>query len=98
MINYKFFIIGLILFLLYNSTTKEHYLAYVPWNLATRYPRSYWDIRGNPFYYGWYGRGWANPIDLFPWYPGTWSSILYPYSYNADGTASVLTYIEPKEK
>jgi hypothetical protein len=98
MIDSKYIIIFVILFLIFFNDNTEHYLAYIPWNLSTRYPRSYWDIRGNPFFYNWYGsRGWPYPLDLFPWYPGIWNSILSPYSYNADGSASVLADIREKK-
>lgn len=90
-------IILFIILITNNFENYENFLTYVPWNLATRYPRYSWDIRGNPFFYGWYGpRGMPYPLDLFPWYPGIWNSVLSPYSYNADGTASILVDIKEK--
>lgn len=77
-------IVLLIIFLFFLSNTYETF--YIPWNLATRSPRYYWDIRGNPLY-GYYGsREMIYPLDLFPWRPWPW---WYRYSYNADGTLSI---------
>jgi hypothetical protein len=100
MIDSKYIIIGIIIFIIFLSNKNyEHYLAYIPWNLATRPPRYSWDIRGNPFFYPWYGsREMPYPLDLFPWYPGVWNSVLSPYSYNADGSASVLANIKEYNK
>ena len=83
MINNFNLLVVIIVLIIYFSQI-ESFISYIPWNLATRFPRTYYDIRGDPFYsplcgnYGGYcsSREMINPLNLFPWIPNIYNRVL----------------------